>query len=94
MWVTLRQAKLRVVTATWPGGDGADIRISGTLVQSATPARTTDYTVPFGAFGGVGAQGFSLTEEAFGLADETLTSQLTAAGRRLTQPDTRHQRTD
>src|SRR5262249_51380212 len=80
----------KVVTATWPGSDGADISISNTppgitppvntLVQAATPIRTTDYTVPFGAFGGLGAQGFELTAASFVAADPTLTGQLAAAG--------------
>src|SRR5262249_49801934 len=69
LWVQLRRAGKKVVTATWPGSDGADISILSsppgapavnTLVQAATPIRTTDYTVPFGAFGGLGAQGFVL----------------------------------
>ena len=40
LWVRLRNAGKEVVTATWPGSDGADIRISNTLVQAATPTRT------------------------------------------------------
>src|SRR5215813_5489328 len=89
LWVQLRRAGKKVVTATWPGSDGADISISNTppgtppvntLVQPATPIRTTDYTVPFGAFGGLGAQGFALTSASFVAADATLTSQLAAAG--------------
>ncbi|WP_456687002.1 alkaline phosphatase family protein, partial [Bradyrhizobium sp. P5_C11_2] len=51
LWVQLRQQGKKVVTATWPGGDGADISINGTVVQPAQPVRVTDYTVPFGAFG-------------------------------------------
>jgi Type I phosphodiesterase / nucleotide pyrophosphatase len=89
LWVQLRRAGKKVVTATWPGSDGADISISNslpgtpavsTLVQAATPTRITDYTVPFGAFGGLGAQGFALTSASFVAADATLTSQLLAAG--------------
>ena len=76
----LRNAGLKVVTATWPGSDGADISISGTLVQAAVPTRTTDYTVPFGAFGGLGAQGFTLSRTDFARADETLVTQLETAG--------------
>jgi len=55
------RAGKKVVTATWPGADGADIRINNVVVQAAQPIRVTDYTVPFGAFGGLGAVGFSLT---------------------------------
>ena len=61
LWVQLRQQGKKVVTATWPGGDGADISINNTVVQPAQPTRVTDYTIPFGAFGGIGAQGFSLS---------------------------------
>lgn len=81
LWVRLRAAGKTVVTATWPGGDGADIRIAGTTVQSATPTRTVDYTVPFGSFGGLGAQGFVLTSASFSDATSELTGQLKAAGR-------------
>ena len=81
LWVQLRNAGRKVVTATWPGSDGADIRISGALVQPATPKRITDYTVPFGAFGGLGAQGFTLDASDFVPAEAALVSQLAAAGR-------------
>ena len=80
LWVQLRKAGRKVVTATWPGSDGADIGIAGTLAQAAVPTRTTDYTLPFGAFGGLGAQGFSLVAGSFVAADATLNSQLAAAG--------------
>jgi predicted AlkP superfamily pyrophosphatase or phosphodiesterase len=80
LWVRLRQAGKKVVTATWPGADGVDVPISGTIVQGAA-IRTTDYTIPFGAFGGLGAQGFSLPSTAFGPAGGTLLAQLAAAGR-------------
>ena len=68
VWVALRNAGLKVVTATWPGSEGADIRITGTVVQPAVPTRTNDYTVPFGAFGGLGAQGLVLATPHFGPA--------------------------
>ena len=80
LWVQLRNVGKKVVTATWPGSDGADISISGTLVQPATPTRITDYTVPFGAFGGLSARGFTLGAASFLLADEILVAQLAAAG--------------
>ncbi len=80
LWVQLRQQGKKVVTATWPGGDGADISINGTVVQPAQPIRITDYTVPFGAFGGIGAQGFSLTSADFA-ADPAVATALQAAGR-------------
>ena len=76
----LRQQGRKVVTATWPGGDGADIRINNVVVQAAEPTRVTDYTVPFGAFGGLGAIGFTLTAANFA-PDPVVTTQLQAAGR-------------
>src|SRR5947208_2078088 len=53
LWVQLRKAGKKVVTATWPGS----------------------------AFGGLGAQGFSLNAGSFVAADATLNGQLAAAGR-------------
>jgi predicted AlkP superfamily pyrophosphatase or phosphodiesterase len=86
LWVRLREAGLKVVTATWPGSDGADIRIASTLVQAAAPARITDYSVPFGAFGGLGAQGLALTAADFEHAPQPLVEQLAAAGRSSYSP--------
>src|SRR5262245_61868944 len=77
LWVKLRAQGKKVVTATWPGGDGADIRINNVIVQAAQPIRVTDYTVPFGAFGGLGAVGFTLTAGNFA-ADPIVTAQLQA----------------
>jgi len=81
LWVQLRDAGRTVVTATWPGSDGADIRITGTLVQAAEPTRTNDYTAPFGAFGGLGAVGVTLSAADFADASPALVAQLAAAGR-------------
>jgi hypothetical protein len=81
MWVQLRRFGRKVVTATWPGGDGVDVRVAGTVVQTPAPTRITDYSVPFGAFGGLGAQGFTLGAAQFELANGTLMSQLAASGR-------------
>ncbi|MCA1456845.1 alkaline phosphatase family protein [Bradyrhizobium sp. BRP22] len=80
LWVQLRQQGKKVVTATWPGGDGADISINNAVVQPAQPTRVTDYTVPFGAFGGIGAQGFSLSRGDF-VSDPAIVAALQAAGR-------------
>jgi len=84
LWLALRAAGKRVATATFPGGDGLDIRIPGLsgspIIQSAAK-RTVDYTVPFGAFGGIGAIGFSLGTTDFVPANPTTVAQLTAAGR-------------
>ena len=63
VWIALRRPAGKVAAATFPGADGLDIRIPGLanspIVQRAAE-RTVDYTVPFGAFAGIGAQGFSL----------------------------------
>jgi predicted AlkP superfamily pyrophosphatase or phosphodiesterase len=90
LWVRLREAGKSVVTATWPGGDGLDVRLTGTVpnnvVQPAAPTRTVDFTVPFGAFGGIGARGFEKTAANFAAAPQTLIDQLAAAGRTSYSP--------
>ncbi|MCI0540017.1 MAG: alkaline phosphatase family protein [Verrucomicrobiales bacterium] len=52
IWLRLGLAGKKVVTATWPGGDGVDVRVPGAannaIVQPASE-RTVNYTVPFGA---------------------------------------------
>jgi predicted AlkP superfamily phosphohydrolase/phosphomutase len=74
LWIALRAAGKKVVAATFPGCDGLDIRVSGftssPIIQPAS-LRTVDYTVPFGAFGGVGARGFELTATDFGPAPQS-----------------------
>ncbi|MFK5004607.1 hypothetical protein, partial [Klebsiella pneumoniae] len=45
----------------------------------AQPTRVTDFTVPFGAFGGIGAQGFTLSRSDF-TADPGIVAALQAAG--------------
>src|SRR6266436_927317 len=80
LWVKLRQHGRKVVAATWPGADGADIAINGVVVQPAQPTRVADYAVPFGAFGGIGAVGFSLSSASFA-PDPAVTAQLQLAGR-------------
>lgn len=71
LWVRLREAGKKVVAATFPGADGATIRLPGVdpapIIQS-NDIRTVDYTVPFGAFGGIGATGFSLDAADFTVA--------------------------
>ncbi len=83
LWIRLRSSGKKVVTATFPGGDGTDITAPGVpnnpIIQSSSK-RTVDYTVPFGAFAGVGGQGFNLTRADFSGAPTTTTNQLTAAG--------------
>jgi hypothetical protein len=49
-------------------------------VQPASK-RTVDYTIPYGTFGGVGAQGFSLTAADFAPAPETILDQFKEAGK-------------
>src|SRR5215468_1980467 len=85
LWVQLRQQGKKVITATWPGGDGADISINGTVVQPAQPIRVTDYTVPFGAFGGIGAQGFTLSRSDFA-PDAGVVAAIQAAGHHSFSP--------
>jgi predicted AlkP superfamily pyrophosphatase or phosphodiesterase len=79
LWEQLRQQGKKVATATWPGGDGANISINNTVVQPAEPVRVTDYTVPFGAFGGIGAEGFSLSRGDF-VSDPAIVTAVQAAG--------------
>jgi len=86
LWLALRSAGKRVVAATFPGADGVDVRlpvlgaVPGPIIQSASK-RTVDITVPFGAFGGVGAEGYALTAAQFGPAPALTMTQLTAAGK-------------
>ena len=86
LWVTLRNAGRTVVTATWIGADGEDIRIAGTSVQSPIPMRTAAYSVPFGAFGGIRARGFVLGTSDFIAGDPRLAGQLEASGHRTYSP--------
>lgn len=83
LWNSLRRAGKKVVAATFPGADGLDIRVPGVatspIVQPASE-RTVDFTVPFGAFAGLGARGFNLTAADFGPAPTTTTAQLEQAG--------------
>ncbi|HKE59411.1 MAG TPA: alkaline phosphatase family protein [Pyrinomonadaceae bacterium] len=83
MWVALRNAGKTVVAATWAGADGVDVfvpGVSGALVQPNS-VRTVDYTVPFGAFAGLGGKGFVLTSGSFLPAPTSTTDGLTAAGK-------------
>ena len=84
LWHSLRAAGKTVVTATWPGGDGVDVRVPGLpspspIIQPSS-VRTVDYTVPFGEFGGVGGQGFTLTAADFSPAPQATVDALNAAG--------------
>jgi hypothetical protein len=84
LWHALKGSGKVVATATWPGGDGVDVRVPGLnnspIIQSS-PLRTVAYTVPFGEFGGLSAQGFALTKADFApLPTLKLRGQLIAAG--------------
>lgn len=83
IWAGLLAHGKKVVCATWPGGDGVDVMIPGlaasAIVQPAAE-RTVTYTVPFGAFAGLGGRGFTYTAADFSAASPTLVNQLTAAG--------------
>ncbi|MCM0592150.1 MAG: alkaline phosphatase family protein [Gloeotrichia echinulata DVL01] len=61
LWVDLRANGKKVVAATFPGADGVDVKVPGLtnspIIQSKAE-RTVDYTVPFGAFGGLGGKGW------------------------------------
>ncbi len=89
IWIALREAGKKVAAATFPGADGLDIRIPGLanspIVQRAAE-RTVDYTVPFGAFAGIGAQGFSLRASDFSAAPTSTVNQLVQAGRAFFSP--------
>jgi hypothetical protein len=82
LWIGLQQNGKKVVAATFPGADGVNVQVPGLtnspIIQAAN-RRTVSYTVPFGAFGGVGAQGFSLTAADFTPATSQTVSQLKAA---------------
>jgi phosphodiesterase/alkaline phosphatase D-like protein/predicted AlkP superfamily pyrophosphatase or phosphodiesterase len=84
IWKNLLAAGKTVVAATFPGADGADIKIAGLpnspIVQPASE-RTVTYTVPFGEFGGASAKGFSLTASDFTAAPSITVGQLQAAGK-------------
>jgi predicted AlkP superfamily pyrophosphatase or phosphodiesterase len=93
LWLALRAAGKSVVTATFPGGDGVDVRAPGLpgsspIIQSAA-TRTVDYTVPFGAFDGpnsslgapAGARAIALTSSNFSPAPASTVAQLSAAGK-------------
>ncbi|OLP18212.1 phosphodiesterase [Leptolyngbya sp. 'hensonii'] len=84
LWINLQERGKKVVTATFPGGDGVDVRVPGLtnspIIQPAAE-RTVAYTVPFGAFAGQGAKGFSLTAADFSPAPAQTIDQLKAAGK-------------
>ncbi len=83
IWTTLQAAGKKVVAATFPGADGVNI-LSATANQPILDKkedRTVSYTVPFGAFGGVGGKGFSLTAADFSVSNTQAVTGLTALGK-------------
>jgi hypothetical protein len=84
IWHSLLPAGKSVATATFPGGDGVDVKVPGLqnspIIQPASE-RTVTYTVPFGEFGGISAQGFTLAASDFGPAPQSTVDQLNAAGK-------------
>ena len=89
LWLALRNAGKKVVTATCRGGDGIGVVVPGLPVSPvilSSAKRTVDYTVPFGEFGGVGARGFSLTHSDFVAAPASTINQLAAAGKNSFSP--------
>lgn len=81
LWIKLQEAGKKVVAATFPGADGADITLPGSndVIQSSE-LRTVDYTLPFGSFAGLGAQGFSLDATDFTVDAAQATGDLTGLG--------------
>jgi hypothetical protein len=89
IWKSLKAAGKKVVTATFPGGDGINVLVpglAGSPIIQPSALRTVAYTVPFGEFGGQGARGFSLTGADFSLAPSSTTAQLAAAGKTSFSP--------
>ena len=84
LWINLMAAGKKVVAATFPGADGVDVKVPGVtnsaIVQPKTD-RTVSYTIPFGAFGGVGGRGFSLTANNFTIDPTQAINGLTALGK-------------
>jgi phosphodiesterase/alkaline phosphatase D-like protein/predicted AlkP superfamily pyrophosphatase or phosphodiesterase len=83
IWTTLQAAGKSVVSATFPGADGVNI-LSATASKAILDKkedRTVSYTVPFGAFGGVGGTGFSLTAADFNVSNTQAVTGLTALGK-------------
>jgi phosphodiesterase/alkaline phosphatase D-like protein/predicted AlkP superfamily pyrophosphatase or phosphodiesterase len=83
IWTTLQAAGKKVVAATFPGADGVNILSATTskAILDKKEDRTVSYTVPFGAFGGVGGTGFSLTAADFSVSNTQAVTGLTALGK-------------
>jgi phosphodiesterase/alkaline phosphatase D-like protein/predicted AlkP superfamily pyrophosphatase or phosphodiesterase len=81
IWQTLQAAGKSVVSATFPGADGVNVKSSTGIILDKAADRTVSYTVPFGAFGGVGGTGFSLAAADFSVSNTQAVTGLTALGR-------------
>jgi Type I phosphodiesterase / nucleotide pyrophosphatase len=83
IWLALRNTGKTVVSATFPGADGIDMKSSTGVILD----KQADRTVPFGAFddpfftGGSGGRGFSLTVASFNVDSAQAVSGLTALGK-------------
>ena len=86
IWIELQKNGKKVVTATFPGGDGLDVTVPGLtnspIIQPATE-RTVSYTVPFGTTAGVFETVFAPAASDFTIASDTLVNQLRAAGKQF-----------
>ena len=83
LWVRLQEEGKTVVAATFPGADGAEVTLPGVeppVVLQSSDVRTVDYTVPFGSFAGVDAQGYSLDADDFTVNSAEATADLTQLG--------------
>jgi len=84
LWVNLLAHGKKVVTATFPGADGVDVKLPGLtdspIIQPSS-LRTVNYTVPFGALASPTSKGFHLTAANFSPAPSTTISQLHTAGK-------------
>lgn len=84
IWIKLQEAGKKVVTATFPGGDGVDVTVPGLtnspIIQPAKE-RTVSYTVPFGTSAGVFETVYTPSASDFTNAADALVSQLRVAGR-------------
>ncbi len=89
IWIELQKKGKKVVTATFPGGDGLDVTVPGltnsSIIQPATE-RTVSYTVPFGTTAGVFEQGFTLNASDFTNASDAIVNQLRLAGKQSYAP--------
>ena len=83
LWTTLQAAGKSVVAATFPGADGVNILSAkaSKAILDKKEDRTVSYTVPFGTFGGVGGNGFSLTAADFSISNTQAVTGLTALGK-------------